>query len=106
MCELFGMSSNQPLDLTASLILFGKRGGETADNPDGWGLAYLENKTWQLHKAPEAAAQNPHFAALAETIHTNLMIAHVRKANPPSACTSVNTQDRKSTRLNSSHIPL
>jgi len=91
MCELFGMSSNQPVEPFTSLIQFGKRGGDTADNPDGWGLAYLENKTWQLHKAPEAAAQSQHFANLSETIHTNLMIAHVRKANPPTAHNEANT---------------
>lgn len=91
MCELFGMSSDQPVELVASLTQFGKRGGDTADNPDGWGLAYLENKTWQIYKDPEAAAHSQHFATLSETILTDLLIAHVRKANPPSACTSVNT---------------
>ncbi|GMR08618.1 MAG: class II glutamine amidotransferase [Gammaproteobacteria bacterium] len=91
MCELFGMSSDQPVELVTSLTRFGKRGGETADNPDGWGLAWQEADAWQLHKAPEAAAQSQHFATLAETIHTDLLIAHVRKANPPSAFTMENT---------------
>lgn len=91
MCELLGISSNQPVELVEPLTMFRKRGGETADNPDGWGLAYWDNDNWQLYKAPEAAAQSKQFATLSKNLLTNLLIAHVRKANPPSACTPENT---------------
>ncbi len=151
MCELFGLSSNNPVELADALTAFGKRGGETADNPDGWGLAYLahishhpstaaidasnltacppssrldvvsatpspssgpgtpsdrrldalatmrgekcglEHGHWQLHKAAEAAAHSEQYAKLAQDIRSRLLIAHVRKANPPSAHTSLNT---------------
>ena len=91
MCELFGMSSNRPISALASLSLFGKRGGETADNPDGWGLAYLEGDAFAIHKAPEAAARSASFAKLSAQIHSRLIIAHVRKANPPTAHTLENT---------------
>ena len=91
MCELFGMSSDRPISALASLSLFGKRGGETADNPDGWGLAYLEGDAFTLHKAPEAAARSVLFSQLAQQIHSRLIIAHVRKANPPTAHTLENT---------------
>lgn len=91
MCELLGISSNRPTGWDETLTLLRKRGGETADNPDGWGLAWRAADAWQLHKAPEAAAQSTEFMAWAQTLSTNLLIAHVRKANPPSACTSVNT---------------
>ncbi|OFZ68506.1 MAG: hypothetical protein A2Z01_05015 [Betaproteobacteria bacterium RBG_16_58_11] len=67
------------------------RGGETADNPDGWGLAYLEGDAFAIHKAPEAAARSASFAKLAQQIHSRLIIAHVRKANPPTAHTLENT---------------
>lgn len=91
MCELFGMSSLHPLVPGKTLTRFGQRGGATADNPDGWGLAYWEDANWQLHKAPEAAAKSKRFASLARNICTTLVIAHVRKANPPSACSEANT---------------
>lgn len=91
MCELFGMSSNRPISALTSLSLFGKRGGETADNPDGWGLAYVEGDAFTLHKAPEAAARSVLFSQLAQQIHSRLIIAHVRKANPPTAHTLENT---------------
>ncbi len=91
MCELFGMSSNRPISALTSLSLFGKRGGETADNPDGWGVAYLEGDAFTIRKAPEAAARSALFAKLAQQIHSRLLIAPVRKANPPTAHTLENT---------------
>jgi len=91
MCELFGITSNGPVDLADSLKLFGKRGGETAENPDGWGLAYRENGRFVLRKEPEAAARSQLFSQLAEAVRSNLIIAHVRKANPPTARTMANT---------------
>ncbi len=91
MCELLGFNSNKPVELVEPLRLFQKRGGETADNPDGWGLAYWHSKNWQLYKAAEAAAQSTQFASVSENLRTNLLIAHVRKANPPSASTPENT---------------
>ena len=91
MCELFGMSSDRPISARTPLSLFRMRGGETADNPDGWGLAYLEGDAFAIHKAPEAAARSASFAKLAQQIHSRLIIAHVRKANPPTAHTLENT---------------
>jgi len=90
-CELLGISSNRPAVWNGSLMLFQRRGGETADNPDGWGLAWREHDTWQLHKAPEAAAHSTEFTVWAQTLSTNLLIGHVRKTNPPSANVGLNT---------------
>lgn len=91
MCELFGMISQHPLAQRETLSCFGQRGGITADNPDGWGLAYWEGANWQVHKAPEPAATSTRFDSLAHNIRTTLLVAHVRKANPPSACSEINT---------------
>ena len=91
MCELFGMISQHPLDQGETLKCFGHRGGATADNPDGWGVAYWEGTNWQLHKAPEAAATSTRFSNLVRNIRSSLLIAHVRKANPPSAFSKANT---------------
>jgi len=91
MCELFGMTSNRPISARTPLSLFGKRGGEAADNSDGWGLAYLKGDALAIHKAPEPAALSASFAKLSEQIRSQLIIAHVRKANPPTAHTQENT---------------
>ena len=91
MCELYGMSSSAPLGMESALMRFRQRGGAEADNPDGWGLAYWEDANWQLHKAPEAAAKSTRFASLVRNICSTLVVAHVRKANPPSAHSEVNT---------------
>ena len=59
MCELLGISSDRPLNLSTLLGRFGQRGGADADNPDGWGFAYREDNAWCVHKAPEAAVVLP-----------------------------------------------
>ena len=91
MCELFGISSDRPLNLSTLLDRFGQRGGAAADNPDGWGFAYREDDAWRVHKAPEAAAGSAEFARLAQTATSDLLIAHVRKANPVTAQVHANT---------------
>ncbi|GMQ92343.1 MAG: class II glutamine amidotransferase [Gammaproteobacteria bacterium] len=91
MCELFGISSNRPVELAESLVRFGKRGGEAADNPDGWGLAWLDDGHFSLRKEPVAAATSPVFTGLSETLCSDLVLAHVRKANPPTDQTLANT---------------
>ncbi len=91
MCELFGLSANRRTDIAASLSQFRKRGGDTADNPDGWGLAYRERDVFVLHKEPEPAAQSALLLQLGDTIHSDLVVAHVRKANPPTSTTLDNT---------------
>ncbi len=91
MCELLGISSSRPARWDDALTLFRKRGGDTADNPDGWGLAYRDDDAWQLYKAAEPASRSEQLARLSQTVVTKQLIAHVRKANPPSDCTLVNT---------------
>ena len=91
MCELFGMSSNQLMSTASLLSHFRMRGGETADNPDGWGLAYLEDADFTVYKGLEPAARSIAFATLLEKIHSRLIIAHVRKADPPTEHTLENT---------------
>jgi glutamine amidotransferase len=77
--------------LGSLLLRFAERGGKTADNPDGWGLAYAGDTGLILDKAPEPAAESQRFARLAEMVHSSLAIAHVRKANPPTERTVANT---------------
>lgn len=91
MCELFGLSSNQPVPPGELLCRFGARGGDTADNPDGWGLATLEDGVFRLTKEPIAAARSARFRQLCGQTHSALILGHVRKANPPTARVLANT---------------
>lgn len=62
-----------------------------ADNPDGWGLAWKENQSFRLAKEPIPAHQSELFARLCDSTHSNLIIAHVRKASFPTVIDMSNT---------------
>jgi len=91
MCELFGMSSSQPLNMARELNEFRLHGGQVADNPDGWGLTWQENGTFRLVKEPMPAHQSALFAQLCGTTRSSLIIAHVRKASFPPVIDMSNT---------------
>jgi len=91
MCELFGLSSDLPVPPGELLCRFGARGGDTADNPDGWGLATVEDGAFRLTKEPIAAASSAHFQQLCGQTHSSLILGHVREANPPTARVLANT---------------
>jgi glutamine amidotransferase len=91
MCELFGLSSDRPVQPEELLCRFGVRGGNTADNPDGWGLATLEGGAFRLVKEPLPAAHSPRFKELCRQTRSSLILGHVRKANPPTARVLANT---------------
>lgn len=91
MCELFGLSSNQPVPPGELLRRFRERGGNTADNPDGWGLAVLEDGAFRLIKEPQPAVRSARFLELSTQVHAPLILGHVRKANPPTAKILENT---------------
>jgi glutamine amidotransferase len=91
MCELFGLNSDRPVQPEELLCRFGARGGDTADNPDGWGLATLEGGAFLLVKEPLPAAYSPRFQELCRQTRSSLILGHVRKANPPTARVLANT---------------
>ena len=83
MCELFGASAKIERNYSRWLIPFCSRSGETADNPDGWGLAYWKNKQASIEKSPEPGWQSARFIELAHKLNSRLVLAHVRKATHP-----------------------
>lgn len=91
MCELFGLSSDQPVQPGELLCRFGARGGDTADNPDGWGLATIEGGAFRLVKEPLPAAHSARFRELCRQTRSSLILGHVRKANPPTSRVLANT---------------
>lgn len=84
MCELFGVSARREMSFTDWLIPFRSRGGGSADNPDGWGIASWVNNQASIEKYPEPGWRSERFQELAKSVTGQLLMAHVRKArNPP-----------------------
>jgi len=96
MCELFGISASQPIPVRRELEEFRLRGGLEADNPDGWGLAWLEQGAFHLVKEPMPAYRSALFEELSEQTRASLIIAHVRKARHPPVNTMDNTHPFRS----------
>jgi glutamine amidotransferase len=88
MCELFGISASRPIPVrNTPLGQFPQRGGVTADNPDGWGMAWLASdahgSNMQMAKEPTPGFESQLFAQLIQTQNADLVISHVRKARFP-----------------------
>jgi glutamine amidotransferase len=90
-CELFGYSSATANSLALPLQWFRVRGGQAADNRDGWGIAWRSAEGMRIHKEPVAATGCNTYENLARHLTSDLVIAHVRKANPPTANVLANT---------------
>ena len=92
MCELFGLSASRPIAARETpLGQFPPRGGLVADNPDGWGLAWREAGEFRIAKEALPGWESALFANLAETLVSDLILAHVRKARFPPVNTLNNT---------------
>ncbi|MDP2828066.1 MAG: class II glutamine amidotransferase [Sulfuricellaceae bacterium] len=91
MCELFGMSASRPAIASEPLSRLRLRGGQEADNPDGWGVAWWDGDVFHLVKEPLPACHSETFGALTKTTHSRLIVAHVRKARHPPINTLNNT---------------
>lgn len=81
MCQLLGMNCNVPTDITFSFEGFRRRGGQTDQHGDGWGIAFFETDGWRVFLDPLPSATSP----VAEFIRTypiksRNVIAHIRKA--------------------------
>lgn len=92
MCELFGLSaSHRRSGAELPLTEFQARGGGTADNPDGWGVAWRADGCFRLEKDPEPGCRSARFAAVIAALAADLLVAHVRKARHPPVNTPANT---------------
>lgn len=81
MCELFAMSSRQPVPVTYSLEEFSKNGSSLRQNRDGWGIALARDRDGFFIKEPEPANDSIWVRMIAENpIETTAAIAHVRYA--------------------------
>lgn len=91
MCELFGISSDQPVAANQELNAFRLRGSQASGNPDGWGIAWQANGAFRLVKEPAPAHQSTLFEQLCDTTISSLVIAHIRKASFPPVINMGNT---------------
>jgi glutamine amidotransferase len=80
MCELLGMESNVPTDITFSFAGLSGRGGRHGPHAHGWGLALFEGNVAHVFREPAPACVSPLAGFVRDhPIKTLLAIAHVRK---------------------------
>lgn len=80
MCELFGISFNEPVRPNLSVKGFRKKGER---NPDGWGIAYYPDESAQVIKEPIEAGISflSEFLRNYAEIVSKIFIIHVRKSS-------------------------
>lgn len=78
MCELFGVSSSNKLELNELLWEFFSHGVE---HPSGWGMAFFYGNAVSLEKQPEASYKSSYLKQrLQFKVEADKMIAHIRLA--------------------------
>lgn len=89
MCELLGMSSNVPTDITFSLKALAQRGAGDSPHRDGWGIAFYNGTDVQVFRDHEGIADSA-IAGLLQNhpIKSETVIAHIRHANVGHVCLS------------------
>jgi predicted glutamine amidotransferase len=80
MCELLGIASSAPVDVSFSFSGFSLRGGRTGPHADGWGLSLYQKGFARTFLDEKPAASSPLTAFLREhPVETDLAVAHIRK---------------------------
>ena len=83
MCELLALSANTPTDMTFSFRGLARRGGDTGEHGDGWGLASFDpaGQGVTIYREENAAAFSKVAAEVADlALKAHCSIAHIRKA--------------------------
>lgn len=81
MCQLFALTSHQPVSPDFSLRGFFQRGGKTGDHSDGWGLALFRDGQLELQTHISAAHSCRRATELLQTKpRATTVVAHIRKA--------------------------
>ena len=81
MCQLLGMNCNKPASISFSFEGFCRRGGQTDEHSDGWGIAFFEDQGCRLVIDDKPSVTSP----LTELVKRNPVkccnvVAHIRKA--------------------------
>lgn len=81
MCQLLGMSCQEPATINFSLEGFQARGGLTDEHKDGWGIAFFETEGCRIFIDHQPAANSPLINDIkARHIKAGIVLAHIRKA--------------------------
>lgn len=81
MCELFALSSRYPATVNMSLERLAEHGDEAGRNPDGWGIAYYEDRDARIVKEPRPAASSDWIRFITDhKLRSRLVVAHIRRA--------------------------
>jgi glutamine amidotransferase len=92
MCELFGMSSLLPANVTFSLAIVGDRGGNSGPHADGWGVAFREGRDFRVIKEAKPAAESACLRFIEDhDFKSDIVISHIRRATSPKVLSYVNT---------------
>ncbi len=77
MCDLLGLSFNTPVTAKISLDIFQQRGEM---NPDGWGVAFYNDRRIQVIKEAEPAIDSGLFDFVEQYPQSQTFITHVRRS--------------------------
>lgn len=92
MCQLFGMSSRLPTNVTFSLKVFGERGGGIGPHGDGWGIAFHEGRDFRIIKEEAPAFDSPCLSFIeTHDFSSEIVISHIRQASAPKVLSYANT---------------
>lgn len=81
MCELLGLSSNQPATVSLSIGTLASHGSATGSLRDGWGVAYCEGPDVRLIKDAEPAGESDWVRFIRDhALRSSIVVAHVRTA--------------------------
>ena len=81
MCELLGVSSDQPLQLDFEWDEFSRHGSLGGGNPDGWGVGYYRGRDVAIFREPRPAADSDCSEFLGTCAPASaIVVAHVRRA--------------------------
>ena len=81
MCRLFGFHSVIRSAVHHSLVAAENAlGRQSADHPDGWGVAFYEGKFPHVIRSDKQALEDRLFKDISSVVSTHTLIAHVRKA--------------------------
>jgi len=82
MCQLLGMNCNVPTDICFSFEGFAKRGGDTDEHKDGWGISFFEGRGCRtfIDVQPSASSVISNLVT-SYPIKSLNVIAHIRKAS-------------------------
>jgi len=81
MCELLGVSSDQPEQLDFEWAEFARHGSTDGGNPDGWGAGHYRGRDVAIFREPRPAAESHCTQSLGSCAPpSSIIISHVRRA--------------------------